>query len=774
MNKKLFFFLFLFLIFPKFIWAETLSSQEPYCENKLSQANLANLYKVKIKNIEVNIKNDRKWKKNSLRILIGNFRFIPEKFKKRFKANVIVKFENNLLCSFKATVRHNGDQKDHIVLEENSIIQSIDVHLKTGHIYGITKFKLLRPVTRGNFKDEIFVTELLREFNYLAPRTSYVDAKINEVESKMLFQEKATKELLEYNLRREGPIHEGDERYLWRLAQKVPSNQLSNHSAGIVPLMKAGFNALLARQSNTKLISKSKKHASMSFNALSNLNVIYLLYSNMYDVSKINYLETYRYYTLNNELLGFREYENVLKLDVYSLLIQSANGHHGLAPNNRKFYWNSVENFFEPINYDSNFNIDRELVHILLPASNQITDAFFKLENLLDDINVTELNNKLNFRGLDINISDTEKKVNKLKNNFNKLKDIYLNYNKEIIDYNKINKIDSTMWNKYLDSIQKINPNVILVKQNNENSLFQVCKEFSNCYEQSFSDEQIIELLNGGLIINDIEYQYLGKNTEINDLINNFDYKYIKLQNSKFYFNKDITYNFDKINNEFNIYQSEPGSRAFFIKGDLKDININFYGDKKEEIILDKLKNYPININGLTACLSFLNLNFDNVKIRSSNSTCEDSVNFIKTSGNVQEIDIRDSLRDGLDIDFSKIKINSITVQSSGNDCVDLSFGHYQLDYLNLSNCGDKGLSVGEKSKLKLNDIIINEAETGIAVKDSSVVTANKLSMKKTARCLDIYRKKQEFSGGILNLNNLNCESGRIDIGAGSFINYQM
>ena len=133
--------------------------------------------------------------------------------------------------------------------------------MKNGHIYGITKFKLLRPITRGNFKDEIFVTELLREFNYLAPRTGYVDAKINEVESKMLFQEKSTKELLEYNLRREGPIYEGDERYLWRLAQKVPSNQLSNHAAGIVPLMKAGFNALLARQSNTKLIPKTAHKA---------------------------------------------------------------------------------------------------------------------------------------------------------------------------------------------------------------------------------------------------------------------------------------------------------------------------------------------------------------------------------------------------------------------------------------------------------------------------------------------------------------------------------
>ena len=154
--------------------------------------------------------------------------------------------------------------------------------------------------------------------------------------------------------------------------------------------------------------------------SLSNLNNAYLLYSNRYKDEKNNFI--YDLYGLDNNLIGMGNSDNILKLDIYNLIVLAANGWHGLTPANRKFYWNSVENFFEPINYDSNFNIDRELVHILLPASNQITDAFFKLENLLDDINVTELNNKLNFRGLDINISDTEKKVNKLKNNFENTK----------------------------------------------------------------------------------------------------------------------------------------------------------------------------------------------------------------------------------------------------------------------------------------------------------------------------------------------------------------
>ena len=184
-----------------------------YCNNDISQSVLQNLDNSKIEKIEIKANKHRKWIRNSLNILIGNFRYIPQKFKKRFEAKIVVRFENDLVCNFTGRMRFSGDQKDHVFLKDNSIIQSVDVHLNNGNIHGITKFKLFLPQTRGNFEDTIFVTELLREFNYLAPRTSYVDVKINEVETKMIFQEKAAKELLEFNMRREGPILEGDERF---------------------------------------------------------------------------------------------------------------------------------------------------------------------------------------------------------------------------------------------------------------------------------------------------------------------------------------------------------------------------------------------------------------------------------------------------------------------------------------------------------------------------------------------------------------------------------
>ena len=124
MKKKfLIFFFFLFTIS-----VPSLSDTNLLCEGKANQEIIENIYSQKIKKIEVNVDNYRKWTRNSLNILIGNFRWIPQQYKKRFNANVIVEFENELTCTFRARVRHSGDQKDHISLKGNSIIQSIDVH----------------------------------------------------------------------------------------------------------------------------------------------------------------------------------------------------------------------------------------------------------------------------------------------------------------------------------------------------------------------------------------------------------------------------------------------------------------------------------------------------------------------------------------------------------------------------------------------------------------------------------------------------------------------
>jgi hypothetical protein len=327
----------------------------------------------------------------------------------------------------------------------------------------------------------------------------------------------------------------------------------------------------------------------------------------------------------------------------------------------------------------------------------------------------------------------------------------------EVIEYNRNNKINKEMWDKYYHALYEINPNIYLVKQSNKNNFQRCINKTQKCINYIFNENQLSDLIEGKFSENNKEYQYLGKNADSNILIVNSDYKRVDFQDSYFYFNKNINYNHDKAKKEFNIFQTKPGARAYFYQGTLKDISINFYGI---ESLIDEIpKNYPLDERGLTGCLSLVNLNVENINIKSNNSNCEDSVNLINVKGNIDFININNSSSDGLDIDFSDVKINSANIFLSGNDCVDFSAGTYLIDKLNLGNCGDKALSVGENSFLTLNEITAINSDIGIASKDSSITKLNNAFLDNLQTCVSAYNKKQEFHGGFLKIQNLDCKN---------------
>ena len=103
------------------------------------------------------------------------------------------------------------------------------------------------------------------------------------------------------------------------------------------------------------------------------------------------------------------------------------------------------------------------------------------------------------------------------------------------------------------------------------------------------------------------------------------------------------------------------------------------------------------------------------------------------------------------------MEIDSIRIDTSLNDCVDFSAGNYKLNTLDLKNCGDKALSVGEKSFLTLNEIIAENADMGIASKDSSIVKLNVAYLKNLKTCVSAYNKKQEFNGAFIEMDNMEC-----------------
>mgnify|MGYP001495520132 CR=1 FL=1 len=133
------------------------------CVNEVSEVIPKKFDSLKIDKIEIDVHNYRNWIVNSVRILTSRSRYVSENFKQRYDATVLVKYSDGTKCMYRARIRHHGDEKDHIDLLGNTIIQSIDVHLEVGNIKGITRFKLLRPNTRGRLADEIFLTELLTD-----------------------------------------------------------------------------------------------------------------------------------------------------------------------------------------------------------------------------------------------------------------------------------------------------------------------------------------------------------------------------------------------------------------------------------------------------------------------------------------------------------------------------------------------------------------------------------------------------------------------------------
>ncbi len=756
MFKKSLIIVLYFLLYCNSSFANT----EPICKKVIPKNHLKSIDNQLPQKIEIEVNNNRKWLKHNLRMIkntlehdTGGNIIIAPKYKKKFKATLHVYFNNDIKCSFQSKVRQHGDFLDHIELINGNLYQSLDVSLLTGNINGITKFKLLIPKTRNNPEDEIFFTELLREFGYLAPRTGFVKIKYNNLTKTMLFQEKAEKEMLEYNLRREGPILEGDERFMFSIEYK--------NSYGIITTQPS-----LTRQTNAKWALKSSQHENISHEAITLFNLFYL--KSRSSENSNGTFKDYNLNILNSNLLVPNNPQQVLSMDVYNAIIFSVNGSHSLAQRNKKIYWNSINNFFEPIYYDGDLNIDANYENYdfklnNLPNKKSFLYAIEEAKNKIKQIDRQKLANRIDLRGSSLSLKEVNKKLNQMTLNLEKLK-AHVIKKQDQTDQELINNQD--ILNKYADYTEDWGFDIYLVFRDVDTKLFYACKNNrKNCDKINLSEKQIKDLLRGRLKINKVPYQYIGEFKDLLDIITSFKlndkklskHQKIKFKDTNFYFNEGIDYKYDEENSVFDVFQKKPGARAYFLGGELKDMTINFYGISED--IYGNIYNYPFDQNGLTGCLSFIKMKLNNISISSLNSDCEDSINLINSTGNIKNFNSSNSYKDGLDIDFSNIEIDYVKVFSSRNDCVDFSAGIYKINKLDLKNCGDKGLSVGEKSNLQLNEIFIENSNIGIASKDSSVTKLNNAYLKNLKTCLSAYNKKQEFFGGLIEIQNINCEN---------------
>ncbi|MDC3099646.1 hypothetical protein OA434_00115 [Candidatus Pelagibacter sp.] len=749
---KVYFSTFFFIIFN---FTASFSYELKNCNNfnSLSHKNGSNY--LPIKSIDIKINEYKKWQVNNIRILTNTSHLIPDRFKGKFNAKVKIKYDNNLVCNIEAKVRTHGDLKDHIYYKDGKVFQSLDVRLENGHINNITKFKLFLSKTRGVDEDEVFMTELLRQLNFISPRTQIVEVNVNGERNMMLFQEKSSKELLEFHKRREGPILEGDEKYMMMFSSKVKNYEGINWGE-IFRVSELGSKIQLAKVTNSSWALRNDTFKKSAFRALDKLNFAYLVYLNNFNDDKNNF--SFLDYHLDNKILSQGSKKNLNYLNIYDGLVLAANGNHGLYVHNRKFYWNSEENYFEPIYYDGEFNLKKTPKKLNFPLSENFTDSFDKLRVLLADLNLENFSNHLKSKKLFYNEKEIEAKIKLILNNLSTLEQLFVEKTIEQIKYNNESYLEKDLKKTYLENFKKQDIKTRFIEYDISENSFKLCSDDISVCNMDFNiDIQAQrELLESELEIDGDKYEYIKLKNDRKKLFDNNFFDDENLKKVIFYFNNGIEYKYDIKNNIFIIEQKDLTGRSFFIGGEINNLQIIYNG--KLEYYQNKLAK-RLDSKNLTGCLSFIKVKFNKSSLSSNNSTCEDGINIINSSGKIDNILSNNSLYDAIDMDFSKIIINNINIKNALNDCIDFSYGEYKILYSSLKYCGDKAVSVGEKSIANFNNINLQNAKIGVASKDSSNVMIDNSTISSVENCFASYKKKQEFDGGFIKVNKSNCKN---------------
>ena len=684
-----------------------------------------------INSINIKIPKSGKYVRNAFKILTVKGDVIPSNLKKRFKVNLIVKY-NFGECKFSAKIRQSGDRKDHIkFLTGGKLLQSLDVKLDEGNILRATHFKLLIPETR-NGKNEILASLILKNNGFIAPETFEVSTIINGSNSIMIFQENSKKELLERNYKRESAIFEGDETLLWSFK--------GYDKFSLEPLA-------LSRLVNGNWFLKGPSSQKISLSAYSKLQSIYLTYA---ATIEDQYKDTWGVKLEPNK-------ENLDNFAKFDFMLLAMNGSHGLRPHNRKFYYNSITSEFIPIYYDGDAEfIDLKNQHMGHQSSDIIQKLFSNSLNYdwVSQINETVDNKNLKtefIKRVRLAENDAEKffdfSIKAYKSNMVKIEELVRSSsqikNKKIkneinsfIEFQKEKKISQK-----LISDVKINNDKFIVNYFNGNSKMLDEKEMKDVISKNLNRNERVTLIQ-------------SKSLEID---RNFFSREISEFSGNIFASSGIKVSIDKLNKSISFTQSKSRDWVLIDSADLDNWKIKFNGlEKKDNEKFFSTQRF--NQFGLTGCLTIYRSTFKNVSFEINNGECEDSLNILNSKGNINSIYIKNAFADALDFDFSDINVSVIEISYALNDCFDLSDGKYNFKFIKLNECGDKGLSLGEQSNLNLEKILIYNSNTGIASKDSSEAVIDKAYIENVEFCLAAYNKKQEFFGGIIKIKNIECK----------------
>ncbi|MCR9173086.1 MAG: CotH kinase family protein [bacterium] len=147
----------------------------------------------------------------------------------------------------------------------------------------------------------------------------------------------------------------------------------------------------------------------------------------------------------------------------------------------------------------------------------------------------------------------------------------------------------------------------------------------------------------------------------------------------------------------------------------------------------------------LTGAVTFYNADVKLDHCTFKNNHCEDALNTIRCKVKMHTCNVEGTYSDGFDADFCKGSVHYSVFKNTGNDCIDFSGSEFNITHCMIENSGDKGISGGEGSSLKVLMVSVDGANIAVAAKDESVVTVEDIDIEKADIAYAAYRKKPEY-----------------------------
>jgi hypothetical protein len=176
----------------------------------------------------------------------------------------------------------------------------------------------------------------------------------------------------------------------------------------------------------------------------------------------------------------------------------------------------------------------------------------------------------------------------------------------------------------------------------------------------------------------------------------------------------------------------------------------------------------------LTGAVTFFESDVDLSNCVFKNNNCEDALNIVKSLFLLDNCTIANAFLDGFDGDFCNGLVSNSIFNNTGNDCLDFSGSEIHVSNCEIKNAGDKGISCGEKSTIRIDNISIDRAVIGIASKDESKVLVSDLKLMNCQTGFSVFQKKPEYGVASIFVKSYQIENTKVPYYCqdGSHINF--